>query len=433
MRRETIMINSLDSYTIGEFARKINVSTKTLARWDKSGLLVAERTDTNRRRYTQEHLDKHAELVASKAVRLTRIKNFPYKDITGEVFGKLTVIERTDDFVDNNGHRHIQWICKCECGEERVIKGASLQAGYNKSCGCSQYGDGETKRMWSEYASLMSSSNERNSDVETEPNPVGRKRNDISGQIFGWLTAREHGDYIQHDNGLRTPTWSCECDCGAYLDVPTSDLTRLVTISCGCMPQRIRDTYKRKVKRAGATQRHDITGQQFGFWTAQEKAETKVFPGGGRATRWLCECVCGNTKVVPTRDLKSGASQSCGCMTSMSWLEYYVSKYLKDNNVPHEYQKQYIDLLGTGGKSLSYDYLILDDAGMPKMLIECQGEQHYRPIKRFGGAKKLIEQQIHDKLKREYAHDVLGIPLKEVLYTCMTESEVIAELETFNL
>lgn len=44
-------------YKIGEFAEQVGVSVKTLQRWDKSGKLVAHRTITDRRYYTEKQLD----------------------------------------------------------------------------------------------------------------------------------------------------------------------------------------------------------------------------------------------------------------------------------------------------------------------------------------------------------------------------------------
>ena len=41
-------------YTISEFSQLIDVSVNTLRRWDKEKILVAGRTATNRRCYTQE-------------------------------------------------------------------------------------------------------------------------------------------------------------------------------------------------------------------------------------------------------------------------------------------------------------------------------------------------------------------------------------------
>ena len=46
----------MDTYSITEFARRLGVTVKTLQRWDREGLLVALRTPTHRRVYTDEHL-----------------------------------------------------------------------------------------------------------------------------------------------------------------------------------------------------------------------------------------------------------------------------------------------------------------------------------------------------------------------------------------
>lgn len=136
------------TYKLSEFAVLAGVSVKSLQRWDKNGVLVADRTDGCHRSYTQKHLDLLNQLRAENSSKLSRKKNFRFEDLTGKRFGKLLVLERAEDWVGANGHRHIQWLCQCDCGNQVVIKGSSLRAGYNKSCGCSQYGDGETKCMW---------------------------------------------------------------------------------------------------------------------------------------------------------------------------------------------------------------------------------------------------------------------------------------------
>lgn len=52
-------------------------------------------------------------------------------DLTGKRFGKLTVINRIED--KRNG---AWWLCRCDCGKEKVIKGQSLRDGLSHSCGC---------------------------------------------------------------------------------------------------------------------------------------------------------------------------------------------------------------------------------------------------------------------------------------------------------
>jgi hypothetical protein len=60
-----------------------------------------------------------------------------FVDLTGQKFGRLTVIKRAE----NNKWRDSQWLCKCDCnGEnsEKIITGRSLKNGYTQSCGCLQ-------------------------------------------------------------------------------------------------------------------------------------------------------------------------------------------------------------------------------------------------------------------------------------------------------
>lgn len=52
-------------------------------------------------------------------------------DLTGQRFGKLTVIERA-----GTKNKHVTWRCICDCGKETIVKGNSLTSGLTRSCGC---------------------------------------------------------------------------------------------------------------------------------------------------------------------------------------------------------------------------------------------------------------------------------------------------------
>jgi hypothetical protein len=54
------------------------------------------------------------------------------KEMTGSVFGALTVLNREPNAKDGTA----VWRCVCQCGEIRVITGTGLRAGRHKSCGC---------------------------------------------------------------------------------------------------------------------------------------------------------------------------------------------------------------------------------------------------------------------------------------------------------
>ena len=38
------------------------------------------------------------------------------ENLTGQRFGRLTVIKRDEDRVDKRGRHTAMWVCKCECG-----------------------------------------------------------------------------------------------------------------------------------------------------------------------------------------------------------------------------------------------------------------------------------------------------------------------------
>lgn len=54
-----------------------------------------------------------------------------FKDLTGQRFGRLTVIDRAD-----TQNSHVRWRCRCDCGNITIVKGIHLKNGHTKSCGC---------------------------------------------------------------------------------------------------------------------------------------------------------------------------------------------------------------------------------------------------------------------------------------------------------
>lgn len=53
-------------------------------------------------------------------------------DITGQTFGRWTVVSRAG----SDRHRQSTWLCRCECGSERIVLRRSLVGGVSRSCGC---------------------------------------------------------------------------------------------------------------------------------------------------------------------------------------------------------------------------------------------------------------------------------------------------------
>lgn len=55
------------------------------------------------------------------------------RDLTGQRFGRLEALRREG----SKGHR-AAWLCRCDCGTEKVISSANLTMGETRSCGCFQ-------------------------------------------------------------------------------------------------------------------------------------------------------------------------------------------------------------------------------------------------------------------------------------------------------
>jgi len=198
--------------------------------------------------------------------------NTKFQDLTGQKFGRLTVIERAP-----NKNQKTYWVCECNCGsnKEVVVWATSLKNGDIKSCGC----------------------------LKVE---MLNKRNfkDLTGQRFGKLVVLEYAGATDKQRGL----WKCRCDCdlNKIIIVTTSNLTSGNTTSCGCKWYDEKGDWKFF---------KDISGQVFGRLTAIERADDRIDPSGKPTTMWKCICSCdGKELVVSGQSLRNGSSKSCGCL-----------------------------------------------------------------------------------------------------------------------
>lgn len=61
-------------------------------------------------------------------------------DLTGQRFNRLTVIQRSVDYISRQGRHEVQWLCQCDCGNLRTIRAGNLTNGHTISCGCAKKG-----------------------------------------------------------------------------------------------------------------------------------------------------------------------------------------------------------------------------------------------------------------------------------------------------
>ena len=106
-------------------------------------------------------------------------------DLTGQVFGMLTVLHK--DHTSEVGKA--KWVCRCECGQLVSVLSESLRNGSTKSCGCL----------------------------------VRRLTHDLTGKEFGHLLVLERTydrRYVSKDT-----RWKCLCqNCGRTVSVSSRQL-----------------------------------------------------------------------------------------------------------------------------------------------------------------------------------------------------------------
>lgn len=115
-------------------------------------------------------------------------------DITGMVFGELTVLSRAE----KEGNRSA-WHCKCDCGNELTVTTHDLRTGKKKNCGCKLY--------------------------------VSRNYRDLMGQRFGYLTVVNQTEKRDYKGSI---LWECKCDCGKNVLYSEDNLVHGQIKSCGC-------------------------------------------------------------------------------------------------------------------------------------------------------------------------------------------------------
>jgi hypothetical protein len=130
-------------------------------------------------------------------------------DLTGRKFGKLTVLKRNDSKAAASHHGG-SWLCRCDCGNMRIVYANRLVNGNLKSCGdCSRV-------------------------------------RDLTGQRYGRLVVLARANDKISPSGYKQRRWLCRCDCGKTTVVYGSSLRGGTVRSCGCLAREVQAGQSRK-------------------------------------------------------------------------------------------------------------------------------------------------------------------------------------------
>jgi hypothetical protein len=57
-----------------------------------------------------------------------------FKNLSGMKFGRLSIVS----YAGMNRHSQSLWLCRCDCGKDKIIRSLTLKNGESTSCGCRQ-------------------------------------------------------------------------------------------------------------------------------------------------------------------------------------------------------------------------------------------------------------------------------------------------------
>lgn len=123
----------------------------------------------------------------------------------GQRFGRLEVVD-PERYVVNARQRVRAALVRCDCGTARVVVLGSLLRGATQSCGC------------------------LNAENRRGPKLARRRHHVEKGQVFGDLVVLEPDR--GYSAGSRCRLVGVRCSCGAELEVPVTNLTRLNSQRC---------------------------------------------------------------------------------------------------------------------------------------------------------------------------------------------------------
>ena len=296
------------------------------------------------------------------------------------------------------------------------------------------------------------------------------KSKNLIGQQFNYLTVLEKTD--KRKNG--SVIWLCQCKCGNYKEVTTSDLNAKRVTSCGCYnKEQIKKHFKditnqrfgrlvvlektdkrtsnrsiiwkclcdcgniceisqdslnrgtqscgclqkEKAKQNGINKGYDLTGKRFGKLVPIKLLLDK------KERTWLCQCDCGQMCEVKSKDLLRNHVFSCGCLKK-SLGEYQIKKILQNNNISF-IQQYHTD--SCKFKDTNY-YAYFDFYVNNQYIIEYDGEQHFNPqcfnnMTKDKAQKQFQKTKEHDSFKTQWCKKN-NIPLIRIPYTHLSSLSI---------
>jgi hypothetical protein len=264
----------------------------------------------------------------------------PFKNISGQRFGKLVAIKYKDN--------KYKWECKCDCGNIKSVAAGHLNNGSISSCGC--------------HTRLV----------------------DITGEKFGRL--RVIGFSCMRNNNSY---WKCKCKCGNVIEASKSNLKAGNIKSCGCYSQRFQEQTNMKKYGTKSSFQNKKVRQKF----EQNNIKKYGVPYPAQDYEISLKTARSQKNSYILRHWKTKEKLIC----TASW-EKKVVEYLNNNNIEFGWKTRSFDVLIDGKKRKYFPDLYL--SGINKW-VEIKGYKRDLGMKKWNYFHKYVKKnsELWDKSK----------------------------------
>ena len=72
----------------------------------------------------------------------------------------------------------------------------------------------------------------------------------------------------------------------------------------------------------GDSKRPMIVGDQWSMLTLLRPGDIQKYKGRKKYSTWVCLCLCREVKIILSKNIRSGATRSCGCLHKLMLSEF---------------------------------------------------------------------------------------------------------------
>ena len=285
-------------------------------------------------------------------------ENPNFIDLTGKVFGNLTVIKKIQN-------KPVKWLCKCSCGNTTIVLTTNLT--HHKSTSCNLCANkSRTDKMHHNLKKFSI----RCTNIKLISNRKLAKNNKsgINGVFF-----RPKLNKWEAKLGISNTLISL----GKFDTKEEAIKARKEAEKKYFLPI-IRNYFANKKTQV----RKSYIGQKFGLLTVlEELGDNKI----------LCHCDCGNIKTLNKSSVVSGHTKSCGCLKLSS---------IKKISISHKQEK----IISYIGKKFNH-LTIIEELGARNVLARCDCGNVIKAMKYniiYGQKKCCSDKNCPYKTKRPY-------------------------------